>query len=81
MAASWGSKQFSKIAAEVAAALLAKVKDESANGEERVAAARELLEADAKDTKTIDAILEQINARTCTRYQHRFSAGSSKRSA
>ncbi len=64
LAASWGSKEFGKIVAEAATNLLAKVKNEAANGEERVAAARELLETGAKDKKTIDAILEQINART-----------------
>src|SRR5262249_47004081 len=63
LAANWGSKQFSNIVAESASALLAKVKDEKLSAEERVAAARELLEADAKAKKVIDAILEQINSR------------------
>ena len=63
LADAWGSKQFGKIVAEVATALLAKVKNELANGEDRVAAARELLENGARDKKTIDAILEQINVR------------------
>jgi putative membrane-bound dehydrogenase-like protein len=64
LAASWGSKQFSSIVAESASALLAKVKNEKLSAEERASAARELLEADARDKKVLDAILEQINART-----------------
>jgi putative membrane-bound dehydrogenase-like protein len=64
LAASWGSAQFSSIVAEVASTLLAKVKNEKLSAEERAAAARELLETDLKDKKTLDAILEQINARS-----------------
>jgi putative heme-binding domain-containing protein len=56
----WGSKKFERLAAEVAGALQAKVKDEKLAGPERVAAALELVGYRSADAATVEALLEQV---------------------
>jgi putative membrane-bound dehydrogenase-like protein len=64
LAGAWGSKAFEKNAAEIAKTLLATVADEKAGEEQRVAAARQLVEFRPTDAKTAEAILDAVTART-----------------
>src|SRR5262249_51984130 len=64
LATTWGSKHFEKYAAEVARALLARIKDEALRAEERVAAARELVGNRATDKETVETLLGQITPAT-----------------
>lgn len=63
LASTWGSKAFDKAAAEIVASLLARVQDAKLAAEERVEAARELMQHHPKDKKAITAILEEITPR------------------
>jgi putative membrane-bound dehydrogenase-like protein len=63
LATAWGSKRFEKYAAEAAGALLAKAKDENAPGEQRAAAARELIGYRA-DKETVQLLLDLITPRS-----------------
>jgi putative heme-binding domain-containing protein len=64
LATAWGSKKFEKYAAEVTAALLARVQKESLSAEERVAAARELVEYRSADKETVETLLGLVTPRT-----------------
>ncbi|MCI0379416.1 MAG: ThuA domain-containing protein [Gemmataceae bacterium] len=64
LAVSWGSRQFEKALAEVAAGLLARLQDETQKIDERVSAARELIEHQPQDKKTVLAFLEMITPRS-----------------
>jgi putative membrane-bound dehydrogenase-like protein len=63
LATAWGSKRFEKYMAEAVAALVAKAKDESLSGEQRAAAARELIGYRA-DKETVQTLLDLITPRT-----------------
>ena len=60
LATAWGSKQFENALAEIAAVLLAKVKNEKADAAERLAPP-DLVAEKAGDAKVAKAIIEQIN--------------------
>jgi putative heme-binding domain-containing protein len=60
LAAAWGSKKFERYAAEASRSLLARVKNGSLAGEERVAAARELVALLAADRETVEALLHLV---------------------
>ncbi|MCI0460913.1 MAG: c-type cytochrome, partial [Gemmataceae bacterium] len=64
LATSWGSKRFEKYAAEVARALLARVKEEALPLEQRIAAARELAGHRAVDKEIVKTFLDLITPRT-----------------
>jgi putative membrane-bound dehydrogenase-like protein len=64
LATGWGSKQFEKAVAEIAAALLAKVKDEKLADNERTSAARELVAQTATDKPMADKLIALIEPRT-----------------
>ncbi len=64
LASAWGSKQFEKVAAEVVAALVARVKDESLGAGDRVTAARELIENQPADKNAVQTLLDVISPRT-----------------
>jgi uncharacterized protein len=64
LATAWGSSQFENALAEIAAALLAKVKNEKAEAAERLSAAHDLIAQKAGDSETAKALIEQINPRT-----------------
>jgi uncharacterized protein len=64
MASAWGSKQFEKAIAEISAALMAKVQNETADSKERVNAARELIAYLATDKDTAKSLIEIIHPRT-----------------
>jgi putative membrane-bound dehydrogenase-like protein len=64
LATSWGSKKFEKYAADASRALLVQVKDDSANTEARVAAARELAALRVADPETLRGLLELVTPRT-----------------
>jgi uncharacterized protein len=64
LAAAWGSQRFEKYAAEVAASLLAQVRNESLAPAERVAAARELVAHRATDRALVQTLLDQVTPRT-----------------
>ncbi|HYV39015.1 MAG TPA: glycosyl hydrolase, partial [Gemmataceae bacterium] len=66
LATTLGSTKFGKAVAEAAAALLAKVKNESAPSAERVDAARELMAQKAKDKATVKELLDLLTPRTPT---------------
>ncbi|MFO0809103.1 MAG: PVC-type heme-binding CxxCH protein [Gemmataceae bacterium] len=63
LATAWGSKRFEKYLAEAAGALLAKVKDESASGEQRATAARELI-GYRSDKETVQTLLDLVTPRS-----------------
>src|SRR5262249_32673382 len=56
----WGSRKFEKYAAEVFHSLLARVKDETLQPEERIAAARELVSYRILDKEVVQALLDCI---------------------
>jgi putative membrane-bound dehydrogenase-like protein len=64
LATAWGSKQFAKSASETAAALRARAADEALSTDERVNAARELVEQQASDKKTVQILLDLITPRS-----------------
>lgn len=64
LAGSWGSRAFAKEAAELPRILLARVRDGAVKAEERVAAARALVEHEPKDGKVVAALLGEITPRT-----------------
>ena len=64
LATAWGSKKFEKYAAGVAASLLAQLKNESLQVEERVAAARELVAHRANNKETVQTLLDLVSPRS-----------------
>lgn len=64
LATGWGSKRFEKYAAETARALLARIKNESLNPEERMSAARELVGQRSGDAALTQELLDQLSPRT-----------------
>ncbi len=64
LAVAWGSKSFEKAAAEVMRSLLTRMKDEKSAAEDRIAAARELVEYRSNDKVIIENILDLITPRT-----------------
>jgi len=64
LASNWGSKQFEKAVAEVAAALLAKVQNETLDWTERVSAARDLVAQTPTDKEMAKVLIELLQPRT-----------------
>src|SRR5262249_16005883 len=64
LSVAWGSKKFEKDAAEAIRTLLARLKNESLQAEERSAAARELVGQRPRDRETVETVLEQITPPT-----------------
>jgi uncharacterized protein len=64
LAGRWGSKGLEKYTGEIAASLLATVRDEKKSDEARVAAARQLIEFRRSDTDAAKALLGLITPRT-----------------
>ncbi|HYT89831.1 MAG TPA: PVC-type heme-binding CxxCH protein [Gemmataceae bacterium] len=64
LAGSWGSKAFEQLAADMPRVLLARVNDEKLKTEDRLTAARELIEVRATDVKTVKTLLDLITPRT-----------------
>jgi putative membrane-bound dehydrogenase-like protein len=60
LATAWGSTKFEKRAAEVAASLLERVKNETLKADERIAAARELTGLRIADKETVQNLLELV---------------------
>ncbi len=64
LATAWGSKRFEAYAAEVSRSLLARIKDEAVQVEERIAAARELAGHRSADKDMVKTLLDLITPRT-----------------
>lgn len=64
VASIWGSDRLSKYAEEIVTELLAKLDDDDASENDRVAAARELIEFQSTRESTVSAILYRINPQT-----------------
>jgi putative membrane-bound dehydrogenase-like protein len=64
LAGTWGSKSFAKYAAEIASTLLTQVKDKKFRVEDRIAAARELVDLQPGDKKLVQTLLELITPQT-----------------
>ncbi len=64
LATAWGSKKFEKYAAEAVAMLLARVKNDSLQAEDRLAAARELVGHGTPGKETVTTLLDLVTPST-----------------
>ncbi|TWU49170.1 PVC-type heme-binding CxxCH protein [Rubripirellula reticaptiva] len=64
LATRWGSKRFAKYGQEIADSMLAVVRDESAADQDRINAARQLVEFMPGDAGVMVSLLDEVNPRT-----------------
>ncbi len=64
LATGWGSKRFAKYGQEIADSMLAVVRDESAADQDRVDAARQIIEFMPDDAGIVVSLLDEVNPRT-----------------
>lgn len=64
LANTWGSKAFEAYAAEISKSLLEAINNDKLADDQRIAAAKQLIEFKSTDVETINTLLEAINPRT-----------------
>jgi putative membrane-bound dehydrogenase-like protein len=68
LATGWGSQKFEKYAAEVSKALRARIKDAKLPSDERLAAARELIEFRSRSKEIVKEVLDLVTPRTAPEF-------------
>ncbi|MFO0900809.1 MAG: PVC-type heme-binding CxxCH protein [Pirellulales bacterium] len=64
LATRWGSTRFGQQAAEITAALVATIEDDSKSDDQRIAAATELVAFQADEATPVEQVLDQVTPRT-----------------